>query len=197
MPQPPRELKPWAGTRDFFGAEVRHWRLARGFTQDELGRLLLVSGDSVAKIEKAERWPPPGFAADCDRVLSTGGILARLLPLLEEERRQPLHSGHQLDRTQPDPLTPTRPLHRDLIHVGRIQPVLPRQPELDGEPLVIPDRPLPTRTTGDLAQPETAAVAQVPTAVRRSNRGERVRPVEVDRPGAGDPGFPVVPGRSR
>lgn len=95
MPQSPRELKPWAGTRDFFGAEVRHWRLARGFTQDELGRLLHVSGDSVAKIEKAERWPPPGFAADCDRVLSTGGILARLLPLLEEERRRPSSGSGQ------------------------------------------------------------------------------------------------------
>jgi hypothetical protein len=88
VPQPPRELKPWAGTRDFFGAEVRHWRLARGMTQDELGRVLHVSGDSIAKIEKAERWPPAGFAADCDRALFTGGILARLLPLLEEERRR-------------------------------------------------------------------------------------------------------------
>jgi hypothetical protein len=59
----------------------------RNLSQDQLGRLVHVSGDALSKIEKAQRWPPPGLAEACDTALATGGILARLLPLVEGQRR--------------------------------------------------------------------------------------------------------------
>lgn len=88
MPQAPRQLTPTASGRDFFGAELRHWRQQRGLSQDSLGARIHVSGDLVAKVEKALRWPPGGFAERSDAVLETGGVLTRLMSLVEHERRR-------------------------------------------------------------------------------------------------------------
>jgi transcriptional regulator with XRE-family HTH domain len=62
MPQPPRELKPWAGIREFFGAEVRHWRQAKGLTQDELGCRLNLRGRLI-----------PHSAGSCSGVMKLSG----------------------------------------------------------------------------------------------------------------------------
>jgi WD40 repeat protein/DNA-binding XRE family transcriptional regulator len=86
--QPPRDLTPQRDARSFFGAELRHWRELRGFSQDRLGKEVHVSGDTVAKIEKASRWPRDEFASTCDLVLDTGGALGRLWVLVDGERRQ-------------------------------------------------------------------------------------------------------------
>jgi hypothetical protein len=86
MAQTPRELTPDRDPRHFFGAELRHWRDLRGLSQARLGREVHVSGDEIAKVEKALRWPPPGLAEQCDRTLDTGGVLSRLWPLVERQR---------------------------------------------------------------------------------------------------------------
>jgi hypothetical protein len=64
-------------------------------SQDALGAAVHVSGDTVAKIEKAARWPTADIATRCDAVLGTGGTLGRLVPLLERER-----SGEQSRRSR-------------------------------------------------------------------------------------------------
>jgi transcriptional regulator with XRE-family HTH domain len=86
MAQIPRDLTPDRDPWHFFGAELRHWRDLRGLSQARLGRETHVSGDEIAKVEKAVRWPPPGLAEQCDRVLGTGGVLSRLWPLVERQR---------------------------------------------------------------------------------------------------------------
>lgn len=87
MPYPPRELRPHESARAFFGAELRHWRNIRGYSQEDLGRLTLHSEAAISKVEKASRWPTEQLAQRCDMVLETGGSLRRLLPLVLAERR--------------------------------------------------------------------------------------------------------------
>ncbi|MEV0005613.1 helix-turn-helix domain-containing protein [Micromonospora sp. NPDC050980] len=86
MPQRPRTLTPDASPRHLFGALLREWRQLRNFSQAHLAGLVYVSADLIAKVEKAFRWPPAGFAARCDVVLNTGGVLEELLPLVDRER---------------------------------------------------------------------------------------------------------------
>ena len=87
MGQEPRDLSPHLSPRHFFGAELRHWRELHDLSQDHLGRLVHASGDTIGKIEKAQRWPPEGLAEACDEALATGGALARLWPLVDAQRR--------------------------------------------------------------------------------------------------------------
>lgn len=86
MAQAPRPLAPQRSAKDLFGAELRHWRQQRGLSQHELGQLVFTSGARIGKIEKGDRWPTPDLAAACDTVLDTGGILGRLMPLVEQQR---------------------------------------------------------------------------------------------------------------
>lgn len=86
MAQRPGDLTPNASVRHFFGAELRHWRERRGLSQATLGRTVHVSPDLIAKVEKATRWPTHSLVARCETVLNTGGVLLRLLKLLEHQR---------------------------------------------------------------------------------------------------------------
>ncbi|NUP33062.1 MAG: helix-turn-helix domain-containing protein [Streptomycetaceae bacterium] len=79
MPQPPKQLDPGRSSRDWFGAELRHWRVLRDLSQAQLGAKVHVSGDLVGKIEKAVRACAPELARALDEVLDTGGVLARAL----------------------------------------------------------------------------------------------------------------------
>lgn len=65
-------------------------------SQRELGLRIHISGDLIGKIEKAFRWPSEMLANSCDSVLDTGGILARLWPLVARERRIAEILGEQL-----------------------------------------------------------------------------------------------------
>jgi transcriptional regulator with XRE-family HTH domain len=82
----PRELTPEASERDRFGAELRRWRTERRLTQLSLARLIWHSQETVAKIEKGERWPSQDLASRSDLVLRTGGVLGDLWPAVERER---------------------------------------------------------------------------------------------------------------
>ncbi|WP_181442575.1 helix-turn-helix domain-containing protein [Streptomyces tateyamensis] len=84
-------MKPSRSARDWLGAEIRYWRTLRRLSQDALGAMVHVSGDLIAKIEKAQRPCPPELAAALDAALDTGGVLSRFLELLDgdADKRRP------------------------------------------------------------------------------------------------------------
>jgi transcriptional regulator with XRE-family HTH domain len=73
--------------RGLFGAELRRLRLARGVSQDQLAAMVLHSRGLVAAVELGERWPPRDLADRCDEVLHGCGVITRLWPLVDQERR--------------------------------------------------------------------------------------------------------------
>lgn len=82
----PKTLTPEVSPRHRFGAELRRWRELRCLSQRRLAELVLHSEETVAKVERAERWPSRSLATGCDDALHTGGVLQRLWPAVEEQR---------------------------------------------------------------------------------------------------------------
>ena len=80
-----RDLDPSSSVLAFFGAELRRLRTAAGVSQEELGQRITYSGSLVGMIETARRAPTRDFAERCDDSLVTGGVLARLWPLVSQE----------------------------------------------------------------------------------------------------------------
>jgi transcriptional regulator with XRE-family HTH domain len=77
-----RNLDATASPMAFFGAELRHARLAADMSQEQVGRQINFSGDMVGKVETSERAPSPLFAAGCDGVFPhLDGLFSRLLGL--------------------------------------------------------------------------------------------------------------------
>lgn len=83
MGQRSNELTPHRSLRDFWGAELRELRASRGWSLVELGRRLYCNPSYLAKIERAERPIPAGFAERCDEIFGTQGTLVRLQVLAE------------------------------------------------------------------------------------------------------------------
>lgn len=111
MAQDPRPLNAYASAQHYFGSELRRLRENTGLSQDDLGDLIRYSGDTVSKVEKAERWPRDvqQFAVACDRVLDADGTLTRLLPLVLAERVR-LKRDHSEESAPPLGVsTPTLP----------------------------------------------------------------------------------------
>jgi transcriptional regulator with XRE-family HTH domain len=69
----------------FFGTELRRLRTDAKLSQEELGQRVSYSGSLVGMIETARRAPARDFAERCDEALATGGVLARLWPLVSQE----------------------------------------------------------------------------------------------------------------
>lgn len=88
MGQAPKPLTPHLSAVHLLGAELRHWRERRGLSQNELGLRVNFSGDHIAKVEKAERFPTVELMSQCDTALETGGVLARVWPTADHERRK-------------------------------------------------------------------------------------------------------------
>lgn len=84
MAQAPRPLTPHVSLSHYLGAELRHWREQADLSQDGLGRLVHFSGDTISRVEKAERTPNPELIEACDLELGAGGALVRLLALAEQ-----------------------------------------------------------------------------------------------------------------
>jgi transcriptional regulator with XRE-family HTH domain len=61
-----------------FAEELRHLRMARGLSQDQLGELINFSGSQVGMVEACRRIPSLDFARRCDKALETTGTLERL-----------------------------------------------------------------------------------------------------------------------
>jgi transcriptional regulator with XRE-family HTH domain len=58
-----------------FGRRLRHWRLAAGLTQAELGRRLAYDHSFISRVERSSRWPTHELAVRCDELLGAGGEL--------------------------------------------------------------------------------------------------------------------------
>lgn len=81
-----RDLTPYASALHFFGAELRHHRQLAGLSLRRLGPQVFVSPSQLGLVEAARRFPSMDLAGRCDSVLDTGGVLARLHPLVTAER---------------------------------------------------------------------------------------------------------------
>jgi transcriptional regulator with XRE-family HTH domain len=69
-----------------FGQELRHRRAQAGLTQRGLADQVRYSREMVAAVERGRRYASHELAVRCDAVLRTGGVLARLWPLVEGEQ---------------------------------------------------------------------------------------------------------------
>lgn len=84
----PRRLEPSGSLRAYFGWRLRYWRRTRNMTQEALGQRIGYDNSQISKVESGDRWPPEDLAYRCDEVLSTGGELAGLWPLVNVERQR-------------------------------------------------------------------------------------------------------------
>jgi len=97
-----KALTPEASDRHRFGAELRRWREHRRLSQRRLAELVLHSEETVAKVERAERWPSQALAVLCDDALGTDGALMRLWAPVERQRIASdgrYQRRHQRDKT--------------------------------------------------------------------------------------------------
>ena len=73
-----RILDPGASPLHFFGAEVRHARMAAEMSQAELGSAAHCDGSVVSRVEAGLAEPPEGFAEACDVAFpDRGGFFTR------------------------------------------------------------------------------------------------------------------------
>jgi transcriptional regulator with XRE-family HTH domain len=71
--------------RTRFGAELKAQRLAKGWTQVELGKKLGYSGSFVSDVERGDRGASEDFANRCDEVFGAPGTFLRLWEDLQRE----------------------------------------------------------------------------------------------------------------
>lgn len=90
-----RDFDPAASPLRVFGAELRHYRMAAGLSQEQLGARLYCSADLVGKIENGQRAPTLEFATACDAVpeLETRGALIRLREHLQDHLKYRAYPG--------------------------------------------------------------------------------------------------------
>ncbi|GGV48545.1 helix-turn-helix domain-containing protein [Streptomyces spectabilis] len=73
----PKDLDPSSNPRALLGAELRHAREKSGFSQEELGCRIFVSGSFIGQLEAGTRRMQPDHARMLDEALGTGGFFAR------------------------------------------------------------------------------------------------------------------------
>jgi transcriptional regulator with XRE-family HTH domain len=98
-------------TLDLFAAELRRARSARGLSQDQLAAEVTYSASLITMVETAKRTPSRDFAARCDDILETDGLLGRIL------------SAVNLD-TAPEWFRPWIALEREATTLRSFQPLL-------------------------------------------------------------------------
>ena len=99
MGQPRRQLSPERSALDLWGTELRAWRDRRGLSLAKLGQRIRYDPSYLARLERAERFPPEQVAQACDRELDAGGELSRLWHLADADRRR---TDDHVARTGPD-----------------------------------------------------------------------------------------------
>ncbi|WP_369181515.1 helix-turn-helix domain-containing protein [Streptomyces mutabilis] len=73
----PKDLAPSSSPRALLGAELRHAREKGGFSQEELGGRLFVSGSFIGRLESGTRRMQPEYARMLDDVLGTEDFFRR------------------------------------------------------------------------------------------------------------------------
>lgn len=85
MGRRPRQLDPTASAAALFGAKLRKYREANGWTQDQLGEKVFCTGDLISKIELTLRAPSKQLAIEADRVFGTDEYFQDLWHLVNKE----------------------------------------------------------------------------------------------------------------
>jgi tetratricopeptide (TPR) repeat protein len=127
MGQQRRRLTPARSALDLWGAELRAWRDRRGLSLAGLCDLVRYDPSYLARLERAERFPPEHVAQVCDRELDTGGELVRLWQLADTERK----------RGSPDVASPATHV---AISGPEVDPHLAITAASEGEEIIIPCR---------------------------------------------------------
>ncbi|MGH3921682.1 MAG: hypothetical protein ACRDTT_02200, partial [Pseudonocardiaceae bacterium] len=119
------------------------------------------------KVEKAERMPSRKLAEACDRVLETGGSLARLWPLVDQERQR-ADAGKTADEMAPGPYAGGwQEAGPDML----VLPVLTPEGRLVLMPI---DRRILLRAGAAMVLPFSAPGVEWPRLVRTIQAPERV-----------------------
>ncbi|MGX2995592.1 helix-turn-helix domain-containing protein [Streptomyces sp. JNUCC 64] len=85
MAQRPAQLTPERSARHLFGARMRRYREANGWSLDEMATRVTVSKAHLARIEKAERMPPPELPTTLDQMFNANGLFNDLYALCKKE----------------------------------------------------------------------------------------------------------------
>ncbi|MEU7905262.1 helix-turn-helix transcriptional regulator [Actinoplanes sp. NPDC049118] len=128
MGQASRELTASASPRHFFGAELRRLREHATLSQAQLGALIRFSGDMVRRVETAERFPSWQFAEACDGVLEARGTLARLWPLLQQQRSTERAVTTAPEIRMAETQAPDVPGRDDAVEIPKLVRRVPFQP---------------------------------------------------------------------
>ncbi|MEU2721442.1 helix-turn-helix domain-containing protein [Streptomyces smyrnaeus] len=99
---------PKVSTLAYFGTELRIRREEAGLSQAELGRRTFCTHSYISRIESASRVPSEEFAQRCDDVLGTGGMFARLWPVV-------------IEHAYPDWFRPFVELEKDAVAIWNFQ----------------------------------------------------------------------------
>lgn len=98
MGQQRRVLTPEKSALHLWGSELRAWRDRRSLSLAGLHELIRYDRSYLARLERAEQFPPKHVAEACDRALNTEGELIRLWNMADRERRN--HPGHVANREE-------------------------------------------------------------------------------------------------
>jgi DNA-binding XRE family transcriptional regulator len=85
MGRRPKKLDPTASVAALLGFKVRTHRERKGWTQDQLGPMVWVTGDQISKIEIAKRMPSWEAVTEFDRLFGTGEYFQDLWHLANKE----------------------------------------------------------------------------------------------------------------
>ena len=80
----PKDVDPYESPLHFFASELRRHRLRMGWTQDQLGRKVNYSDDTISKIETGEARPSIELGRKCDEVFGTHGVMERLAEMVHK-----------------------------------------------------------------------------------------------------------------
>lgn len=85
MPAHPRQLTPDRSARHLFGAKMRAQRERAGMSLEALSDVVNISRSHLARIETAQRMPPPDLPPRLDAAFGTDGIFEELYRLAGRE----------------------------------------------------------------------------------------------------------------
>ena len=113
----PKKLDPSSSPRALLGAELRHRREAAGFSQEELGAPLFVSGSFIGQLEAGTRRMQPDQAQKLDEVLEAGGFFARNCVALKQSK----YPDHFAEAAEAERLATTIKEYAPLLIPGLLQ----------------------------------------------------------------------------